>query len=69
MRKVTGIGGVFLNAKTQRRQQNGIKNTLDLIPIHMVRLLNGMKVLTIQQKLKHNGHHLPKTQNILTMDL
>lgn len=35
----------------------------------MERHLNGMKNQTVQQKPRHSGHHLNRTQNTLTMSV
>ena len=57
---MTLAAAFFLKAKTQKQQQNGIKNILDLTRILMVQHLNGTKVQTAQQKHRHSGQLLNK---------
>jgi hypothetical protein len=50
MKKVTGIGGIFLNAKTLKQLTNGIKHTWGLTLPHMEQVLNGGRMMTAQKR-------------------
>ena len=70
MKKVTGIGGIFSNAKIQTQLTNGIKNTLGLIQLNTEQALNGCRLIPTQAEPKKglpSGILLKKQQSILSL--
>lgn len=65
LKKVTGIGGVFLSARIRKRFANGTKFILGWQRMIMALYSNGTRVQTQRRKVFLNGVHSMKRLNTL----
>lgn len=67
MKRATGIGGIFFKCKDPNKMKEWYKTHLGLNTNEYGTVFECIKVLTVAKKDLHNGVHLMKIQNTLSL--